>query len=114
MRCGLCPQRAHVQKERLDTHSDKVLYKGYDGAIDPVTLEAMFQLGLEARVELHRAGPSIGQETGRGISGSVGNALHPWAKKKVHDHLGSPATPVSASGFLCQDPGAHAGYPSSL
>lgn len=60
----------------------------------------MFQLGLEARAELHRAR----QEADGGISGSVGNALHPCAKKKAHDHLGSPATPVSVSGFLCQDP----------
>ena len=72
----------------------------------------MFQLGFEERAELHRAGPSIGQEVGGGISGSVANALHPCAKKKACDHLGSPlCLPLD---FCAKSPGAHAGYPSSL
>ena len=62
----------------------------------------MFQLGFEERAELHRAGPSIGQEVGGGDFRQCRKRTASMCQKESPRSLG--ITPVSASGFLCQEP----------
>lgn len=112
MRCGLCPQRAHVQKESLDTHVTRRYTKAMMGLSIQLPRRQCFSWDLRKGQNFTELVQVLVKKLVGGISGSVGNALHPCAKKKARDHLGSPlCLPLD---FCAKSPGAHAGYPSSL